>query len=257
MEPAIPISYKIWAHPSPRCIAFLVHGLGSNSTWWEESAQFLLKNNISAYAIDLRHHNSFKEFFLAIKKLQTIIRKDNPGHKIFAVGESMGALIILSLALKNRLLFDGLVCISPAFDSKLLLKLPEYFKIFLPILYKPNKLHKLPLTPDMCTRDPSYLKIIEASYDKDIIQTSRVLFDIFITQTYMKIFTMKLDVSLLFLIAGDDKIIYSKASKKVFEKMKAKDKNIIEYPEMYHSLSIDLGKEKVFQDILNWMTRRI
>ena len=251
------LSYKTWAHPSPRCVAFLVHGLGSNSTWWEASAQFFLKNNISSCAIDLRHHNSFKEFSLAIKELLAIIRKDNPGCKIFAVGESMGALIILSMALNDSALFDGLICVSPAFDSKAPLKLPDYFKIFSPIFYEPNKRHKLPVRSDMCTRDPVHLKMIEATYDNDVMQTSKVLFDIFITQIYMRIFTIKLESPLLFLIAGDDKLVYIKASKKVFEKIKAKDKSIIEYPGMYHSLSIDLGREKVFQDILNWITVRI
>ena len=41
------------------------------------------------------------------------------------------------------------------------------------------------------------------------------------------------------------------------KKMKDKDKEMIEYPGMYHSLSIDLGREKVFEDILDWILRRI
>ena len=35
------------------------------------------------------------------------------------------------------------------------------------------------------------------------------------------------------------------------------DKQLIEYPEMFHALSIDLDREKVFADILNWVERRI
>lgn len=257
MESTVPLSYKIWAHPSGRCIAFLVHGLGGNSSWWEGLSQFLLKKDISSYAIDIRHCGSFKEFFLAIKELHAIIKKSNPGSKIFAVGESMGALVILSMALKDPGLFDGVACISPAFDSKAPLKLQDYFKIFLPLLYKPNKRQTLPVTPDMCTRDPVYLKMIESTYDKDVMQTSKVLFDIFLTQIYMRTISMKVKAPLLFLIAGDDKLVYKDASIKVFKKIRAKDKNVIEYPGMYHSLSIDLGREKVFQDMLEWMERRI
>ncbi|MDP3791419.1 MAG: alpha/beta fold hydrolase [Candidatus Omnitrophota bacterium] len=254
---ASPISYKTWAHSSPQCIAFLIHGLGANSSWWEEFAQFLLKNNISSYAIDLRRHTSFKEFFLLINELLAIIKKDNPGKKIFAVGESMGSLIILAMALKDKAVFDGLACISPAFNSRAPLKPFDYVKIFLPLLYNPEKKYRLPVTSDMCTRDPAYLKMIETTYDKDVLSTSRVLFDIFIAQISMRIFGMKIGVPILFLVAGDDKLVYSDASIKVFKKISAKDKNIIEYPGMYHSLSIDTGREKVFADILNWMTRRI
>ena len=76
-----PLSYKTWAHPAPRCVAFLVHGLGANSSWWEEFAQFLLKNNTSSYAIDLRQYGSFKEFFAAVDSLRAIVKRDNPGKK--------------------------------------------------------------------------------------------------------------------------------------------------------------------------------
>ena len=68
---------------------------------------------------------------------------------------------------------------------------------------------------------------------------------------------MKIEVPLLFLVAGDDKLVYSDASRKVFQKIKAPDKTLIEYPEMYHSLSIELGKEKVFQDIWSWIDKRV
>lgn len=257
MEPDGPLSYKTWAHPSPRCIAFLVHGLGANSSWWEDFARFLLKNNISSYAVDLRQYGSFKEFFLAVKELCAIARKENPKSKIFAVGESMGSLIILSMAIKDSAIFDGLACISPAFNSKAPLKPLDYFNIFLPLLYNSRKEYRLPVTSDMCTRDPACLKMIEATYDKDVLSTSRVLFDIFITQISMRAFGMKIDVPLLFLVACDDKLVYSSASLKVFKKIKAKDKEIIEYPGMYHSLSIDIGREKVFQDIVKWIEARV
>ena len=236
---------------------FLVHGLGANSSWWEEFAQFLLKSDISSYAIDLRSYHSFKDFFLAMKELHQIIRKDYPGKKIFTVGESMGALIILAMALKDSSLFDGVVCMSPAFDSKAPLKLLDYFNIFFPLLYNSKKQYRLPVTSDMCTRDPAYLKIIESTYDKDVLSTSGVLFDIFITQQSMKMSRMKFQNPLLFLIAEDDKLVYPQASKKVFSKIRASDKSMITYPGMYHSLSIDTGRDRVFQDILEWVKKRI
>lgn len=252
-----PISYKAWLSPSPRAALILVHGLGGNSSWWESAGNFFLSHNISSYAIDLRSHGSFKEFFSAIRQLHSIIKKESVNTKIFTIGESMGALIILSMALEKKNLFSGLACISPAFSSRLPLTLPDYLKIFLPLLYKPDKRHALPVTSDMCTRDPEYLKMIESTYDKDVMQASKVLFDIFITQLYMRFSKMKISSPILFLTAGNDKLVYSDVSKKIFEKINAKDKVLINYPGMYHSLSIDIDKEKVFQDILDWMDRRI
>jgi len=252
-----PISYKAWAHPAPKAALLLVHGLGGNSSWWEPAGNFFLEKNLSSYAIDLRHHGSFEEFFQAIKELVRIIKRENSNDKIFTIGESMGALIILSMALKDQDLFDGLACISPAFKSKVPLKFPDYIKIFFPLLYEPGKRHTLPATPDMCTRDPIYLKMIESTYDKDVMQSSMVLFNIFIAQIYIGFFRMDIRSPILFLIAGDDKLVYSSVSKKVFDRLNAKDKTLIEYPDMYHSLSIELGREKVFEDIAKWIDRRI
>jgi alpha-beta hydrolase superfamily lysophospholipase len=169
----------------------------------------------------------------------------------------MGALIILSMALKDQSLFDGLVCVAPAFNSKAPLNLKDYFRIFLPIFYDRNKRCTLPVSSDMCTRDPAYLKMIEATYDKDVLATSQVLFDIFITQLRMRLSRMRIDSCLLFLVAGHDLLVHSQASVKVFGRLKCKDKTLIDYPGMYHALSIELGKEKVFQDIWSWIDRRI
>lgn len=250
------LSYKTWSTPSAKYTAFLVHGLGANSSWWEEFAQFLLRRGVSSYAIDLRQYSSFKDFFKAIKELLTFVKRSNPDMKVFSVGESMGSLILLSMAAADKSLFDGVACMSPAFNSKAPLKPLDYAKIFLPLLYNPGKQYRLPVTSDMCTRDPIYLKSIESTYDKDVLSTSKVLFDIFVTQISARIFGISLEVPLLFLIAGGDKLVYSNSSVKVFEKIKARDKKIIEYPGMYHSLSIDIGREKVFNDVLSWMEEK-
>ncbi len=251
------ISYKVWASASPKAKLLLIHGLGANSSWWESFALESSKHGLSSYAIDLREHRSFSEFFDCINNLLIKIRADDPGKKIFAVGESMGALIILSMVLKNQNIFDGLVCIAPAFNSKAPLKLKDYFRIFLPLFYDRNKRCGLPVSSDMCTRDPAYLKMIEATYDKDVMSTSQVLFDIFVTQIRMSMLKMRINSPLLFLIAGHDLLVYSRASVKVFGSLKCPDKTLIDYPGMYHALSIELGKEKVFQDIWSWVDKRV
>ena len=250
------MAYKAWAGPSPKARFLLIHGLGANSLWWESFASEFLKQNFSSYAIDLREHKSFADFFKAIGDLLTKIKEESPRVKIFAIGESMGALIILLMALKDQALFDGIVCISPALKSSTPLKPLDYLKIFAPLFYNRNKVYKLPVTSGMCTRDPEYLKVIESTYDKDVSSTSQVLFDIFIAQFRLRLLSIRIDSPLLFLIAGHDLLVHSHASEKVFAKLKCKDKTLIEYPGMYHSLSVEFGKEKVFRDILEWVENR-
>ena len=267
------ISYKVWAHPSSRASLLLVHGLGANPTWWEGLGNFFLQNTYSSYAIDLRNSGSFEAFKSDLKTLCEVIRNGNPQKKIFAIGESMGALIALSMvrqrspstlskvegsmALKDKDLFNGLVCMSPAFRSKAPLKVRDYFKMFFPLLYNPRNKFKLPLSADMCTHDADFVRLIEADYNKDTLSTSKVLFDTFISQLYFIISEKIIDIPILFLLAGEDRLVDNALSKKIFSKLKSQDKALIEYDGMYHSLSIEVGKEKVFQDIFKWIDGRI
>jgi alpha-beta hydrolase superfamily lysophospholipase len=250
------LSYNARTTQSPKAALLLVHGLGSNASWWDDAADFFLHSGMSSYAVDLRHNTSFAEFFASVREIAGLIRKENPDRKLFAVGESLGSLIILLLALKDKLLFDGVVCISPAFSSRLRLNIPGYIGVFLTALYDPKRRHPLPVTADMCTRDPAKLKMIEATYDKDVMQTSSVLTAIFFYQLALRISRLKVPVPALFLGAGDDKLVFTDATKKVFARMAAPDKKLIEYPGMYHSLSIDTGRDKVFADIAAWVAER-
>lgn len=251
------ITYKAWAHPSPAAAFLLIHGLGGNPSWWDPLSLALTKSGYSAYAIDLRNLKSFSHFSRDILKLRELIKKEIGPKKIFVTGESMGAIIALSMIIKESALFDGIICISPAFKSRAKLDLMKYLGIFLPLFYNPGKVCDLHFTADMCTRDINFIKTIEADYRKDSLSTSRILFDIFVAQTQMRLLKSGIDMPVLFLLAGEDKLVEPDESKKFFGRLQCRDKTIIEYPEMYHSLSIEVGKEKVFKDILDWAKGRI
>ena len=56
---------------------------------------------------------------------------------------------------------------------------------------------------------------------------------------------------------GKDTFVNSDVSKKIFKGIKFEHKEIVEYPEMRHSLNMELGREFVFADLLRWMEKRI
>jgi len=67
----------------------------------------------------------------------------------------------------------------------------------------------------------------------------------------------KLAVPTLFLIPGIDLLVDERAGRKMFRKLPLADKTLLEYPDMLHALSIDLGREKVFKDVLDWVAPRV
>ncbi len=261
------ILYRKWKATDERAVLLLVHGLAAQSGRWECMTDFFLGKNVSSYAIDLKgfgetqgprgHIDSFRTYFEDIKRLCEIISEESPGKKIFILGESMGALISFIAAIMYPGLFDGLVCISPAFMSRLKFTVLDYIKMLASLLYDPGKQFNLPFTSEMCTRDRGYQEMIDRDPREHRTGTSKLLFNIGMVQIRCMIFRGRIPTGVLFLLAGDELLVSPKASRSIFKRLKTPDKIIIEYPEMRHALSIELGKEKVFEDILRWVQKRI
>jgi len=248
------IGYRHWIAPRARAVFLLVHGIGTYSGRWEAMADFFIKNRISSYAIECPKP---EDYYDGILRLHGVISKNNPGKKIFLIGESLGGLVSFLLVSRWPGLFDGLVCFSPAFRSRLKLTGLDYLKILASLLYNPKREFRLPFDSSMCTRDNDYIKKMDSDEREHRLASSRSILEILFSQTASWISVKKLATPVFFLVAGDDKMVDSRASMEIFKRLKVKDKTLVEYPGMYHSLSIELGKEKVFEDLLKWVEKRI
>ena len=261
------IFYREWKCQDPEFVLLLVHGLGGHSNNWEYMAEFFRKNNITSYGIELKgfgatetlkgHVDSLDTYLKDVRRLHYIIKKKHKGKKIFIAGESMGGLIAFMIAIKKPKLFSGTVCISPGFASLLQFSISEYVKMSLAWLYNPKKQFTMPFNSEMCTRDLDCRKQMDADPLEHRLATPNLLLNILLGQAYSKALKHKVKTSTLFLLAENDTFVCPKAGRKVFEGMKAKDKTLIQYPEMSHSLASELGREKVFSDTLGWLKKRI
>ncbi len=262
------ILYKKWACLYPNAVFLLVHGLGAFSGGWDFFSDFFLQHNISSYGIELKgfgetkelrgHIDSFDTYFHDIQRLRDIIKAENEGRKVFLVGESMGGLISFLLAGLRPGLFDGLICISPAFASRLKFSLLEYIEIYSSMVLNPKKQFHMPFNSEMCTRDIDYQKVIDTDERGHRLATAKLLLNIILGQVRADSLKDKIEIPVLFLIAGRfDKLIDPDKARKVFNSLETKDKEIIQYPEMHHTLPVDLGRQKLFEDILEWVDKRI
>jgi alpha-beta hydrolase superfamily lysophospholipase len=190
-------------------------------------------------------------------RLRAAILAQNPGKKVFLAGESMGGLIVFLLALEDPDLFSGLICISPAFKDTLKFSCLEKCKIFFSLLCNPKRQFRLAFTSEMCTRDAEYRKLLDSDKREYRFASARLLCNILILQLRARKAASRLKVPVLFLIAGKDALVDEVTSERIFQGLKVRDKEIITYPEMYHALPIELGREKVFADIVRWVQERI
>lgn len=245
----------------------MVHGLGGHSNNWEFVANYLVQHGIACYSIELKgfgategvrgHIDSMNTYIKDVRRLYTIVKRDNRRLPVFIAGESMGGLIGFLTVIKKPRLFRGLVCVSPGFKSRLKFSLMEYFRMITARFYNAKKRFRMPFSNEMCTRDPECKKIMDNDKLEHRWATPKLLQSILLGQLSSRLFKHKVRTDTLFLLAGADTFVCSEASKQIFRGIKFEHKHIIEYPEMRHSLTMELGREKVFADLLAWVNKRI
>ncbi|MCD4779086.1 MAG: lysophospholipase [Candidatus Omnitrophica bacterium] len=257
------VYYRKWNIPSPKAVLFLVHGLGAHCGRWEFLAKYFTKSKFAIYAIELQgfgetkgikgHIDSFQEYYNHISSITAFIKKDHPTKKIFLLGESMGALISFIYTLHHPDIFAGLICLSPAFKNSIPFTFKDYLKVFTSYIYNPKNQLTMPFTPQMCTRDQHYQQVMMQDKREHQFASAKLLINILLAQIKAQANAKKLSTPTLFLLARKDYFVDPLMSLKIFNKIRMEDKTLIQYPEMHHSLSIDLNRDKVFGDILKWI----
>ncbi len=262
------VLYRRWVCASPRAALLLVHGLGGHSDRWDFLAGFFLAHGICSYALELRgfgeadglkgHIDSFDVYFNDIRALRGIIRRESGTRKIFLVGESMGGLIAFLTAGLEPSLWGGLICLSPAFKSRLKFSWRERLAILLSMAFNPKARFRMPFDSRMCTRDADRQKAMDADSREHRWATAKLLSNISSGARRAHLLKDRIGMPVLFLTAGDlDALVDPGGARRIFDGLATADKNLLRYPEMLHALSIESGREKIFQDMLAWMNARI
>jgi alpha-beta hydrolase superfamily lysophospholipase len=260
--------YRRWDASPAKAVFLLVHGLGAHTARWDFLASYFAARGFPSYALELRgfgrtperprgHVDSFDLYDRDILELRRLIGMEYPGRQVFLLGESLGGLIVFNLAARNPDEFAGQVLIAPVFKNGLKFPLSSYLTLVLHILTNPRKTIAVPFTSAMCTRDAEYQAVMDANPDELREASLKLLMETLGGQRRAGKETARTRVPVLFLVPGDDLLVDEKAGRKIFAKLGPVDKTIIEYPDMRHALSIERGREGVFEDILGWTEKRI
>ncbi|MBN3033296.1 MAG: lysophospholipase [Candidatus Saganbacteria bacterium] len=261
------ILYRKWETTDPKAVLLLVHGLGAHSARWDFLGDYFAARGFPGYALELKgfgatperprgHIASFDIYYADILELHGLIAKEHPGRKVFLLAESLGGLIAFIMACRHPDKFAGQVLISPAFQNGMKFKLSAYLTLISQIFINPKRTVDIPFTSAMCTRDPAYQQVMNNNPDEVRVASLKLLMNVLFAQLAALKLAGSLRLPTLFLIAGKDYLVNERAGRQLFQKLPLKDKALIEYPEMLHALSIDLGREQVFADILGWLEKR-
>lgn len=234
-----------------KAVLLIVHGYAEHSSRYLNVVNHFLPKGFAVYALDHRGHgrsdgervtvDGFSEYVKDLKTYFDIVRKENPGEKIYLIGHSMGSIISLLYSIEYQKELSGLI-ISGGGLSR-----PTDPPMSPP---KPGQ----GLSTAMLSRDPAVIK----AYENDPlvyhgpIPAGFAMFKEFST-LYDSVQMIKLPAIIMAGNGGPD----GARSRVLFERIGSKDKTLKLYEGLLHEIFNEPEYPQVMADMEAWLTDHI
>lgn len=253
---------KFYSEENPTIL--WVHGFAEHCMRYAEIIEFFSNNGFNSVSFDLRGHGksegnrayiqNFNEYLNDLNAVRNYYEQKYPKTKWFLVGHSMGGLIVIryhqTMYEKNHWElkvvsspFLGVSAPVPTWKktlSKLIVNI--YPQISIPSGLNPEHLSHDPKIVENYKNDKLVLKNATAGWYEATMKAIELAF----------LEVNKIQKGLHFLVAGDDKLVDAKATQNFFDQIpKEVGSTLRVYPEMYHEIFNEVGKEKVWMDLLH------
>lgn len=257
--------FQSWNSENADRTIVVTHGLAEHSECYSEFATQMCADGFNVYAWDLFGHgrsqgkrgyvNDFQDYVddlgLFIKNVRNDIPEDQP---IVLFGHSMGGLITLLHRIQNPDDdIQALALSSPALGyaievSAIKDTLAKISHRFFPTLTLYNEIKYKDLTHDSGKL---------AAYPMDSLRHDKVCSAIYLgmMQGFDDVFANVAEINLpiIFQLAGQDHIVSTACSRKLFEKIEVENKLLEIYADSYHEIFNDMEREICFKDLKNFL----
>lgn len=255
------ILYNKWKVEDPQQVFIFLNGLESHAGWFDEMADTLADNGIRTYGLDRRGSglNSrtwgrFQDWIEDVNEITTIARNENPTAKIHLVSICFGAKLATACAIQNPGKYDSLIYMSPGLSVRVSPTPAEK------ILIAANQLPRMYFNIQTPIRDDEmFTSSGQALYFlyKDKLRTysprASDFYQAMMLDAYISKNLDKLTTPSLALLAGNDRVVNNKRTKKQLHEFARKPK-IIEYPQSDHVIFFGQSKKEMTADIINFLT---
>jgi alpha-beta hydrolase superfamily lysophospholipase len=260
--------YQSWTIEKPKGIMIVTHGLGEHSECYQRLVEGIAPLEFSVYAWDLRGHGRSegkrgvsRDFFDFCKDLESFIRfvkKKEPELPVFQIGHSMGGLVVANALLKGiGSDLRGTIFSSPLFEVGL--EVPKLKEMagnvvskWLPDLTLNNQIEYAQLSRDESVID---------EYEKDHLRHDKVSTKLFSDMLESIKFALdhavQIQVATLIQQAGHDTVVGVNGTRTFFSKLSSEDKTFLLYEGYLHEIYNDLGRERVYSDLMNWVNAHL
>lgn len=253
----------------PKAVVGLIHGLGEHGGRYEHVAKALTDAAYVVASFDMRGHGKstgvrghFPSLDAAMQDIQeffVFLSQRYPYLPQFIYGHSLGGLLTLTYALKNRPNFKGVIATSsglrsPITEQKAKLLMVKVLGSLLPTTLLPSGLETAGISQDRAVvdrynADPLVHDRVSLAFGKAGLNATN----------YVWSHAAEFSLPLLLMHGTGDRVTYSHGSAD-FSKLVAKnnpDVTLKLWDGMYHELHNEPVKEQVFQFMIDWLDRHL
>ncbi|WP_404338343.1 lysophospholipase [Sphingomonas sp. MMS12-HWE2-04] len=258
----VTIFYRRWEpEGTPRAVVVICHGVNSHGGQYVWAAEQLVGQGYAVFALDLRgrgrsegerfYVEDIADYVADVAGTIALAKGTHPGLKLFLLGHSAGGVTAASYALDHQAEIDGFICESFAFQ----VPAPGFALAAIKGLsHLAPRLGVLKLKNEDFSRDPAWVATLNADpLIKDEVQPAATVAALVRADERLREDFPTITLPVLILHGTADKATVCAGSEFFFETVGSPDKAIHLYPDHYHDLLADLGKEEVMGDIVAWL----
>jgi alpha-beta hydrolase superfamily lysophospholipase len=243
-----------WSDQPARGVVVMVHGLGGHSGLFDNIVEALAPAGFQLYALDLRGNgrspgrrgyvNNWGELRGDVGAFLDLIKQSQPNLPKFILGHSVGGAVVLDYVLHHPAGLQGTIISNPTLGAVGISPLRFAIARLLSQVWPTFSL-STGVARDTGARDPELC----ASYVADPLRHAEYI----VTADWIQTHAADLQVPLLMLQGGADRVSLPEGSRRFFNQVTFPDKTWREYPESYHEIYDDLDRQIVLADLSNWL----
>lgn len=234
----------------------ITHGIAEYSKSYDQLANYLKDKGFNVVTYDLIGHgktkgkkgyiNSYED---TLNSLDLLVKEAyKKSEKVFLYGHSMGGIITNLYASSNNI--DGvIITASPTKMLKALKPLvivPKFLINNLKIktdFSDPNLTHNYKYIKDEHDLDYFYFKTVNEVVIKGLKELNKQF------KSYK--------TPILMIYSKSDKSVPIEMAHHMFNNIKSIDKELIIYENSFHNIHLDIEKDKLYEDVYNWLIKRV
>lgn len=247
----------------PKGVLAFSHGAGEHCGRYQHVGAALAEAGYALYMADLRgygrcqgkrgHIMAWDEYLCDMSAIMEGAQQLAPGGAHFFGGHSVGGLIAASKALGNPSDWRGVVLSGPFLQGAWK---PTAWKLTMARLLSsvlPGFTTDSDFDPATVSRSPE----VVAAYAADPLVTDKVSVraatEILDAQVRTMRAASQLELPLLIMQAGEDKLSLPAASRRFYEAASSPDKTFKLYEGLYHEIFNEPEQDRVFADLIAWL----